>query len=158
MKILETNKDIFTLPEDASINYACCVTTNGIVKMNGCAVMGAGVALRANQLYKCDKTLGVLLQSNGNHCFRLGEVRNPENGVLFQLFSFPTKNHFKYHSSINLIIQSCGELMELCDKYDINRAYLTPPGCGNGGLDWDVEVEPVISKYLDDRVTIVLRQ
>lgn len=41
MRILNTNRNIFDLPAN---NSAVCVTTNGIIKQNGYAVMGKGIA------------------------------------------------------------------------------------------------------------------
>jgi hypothetical protein len=50
-------------------NYAAvCVTTNGVVKKDGRAVMGAGVALQATKEYLgCDMVLGQKLKLFGNH-------------------------------------------------------------------------------------------
>jgi len=39
---------------------------------------------------------------------------------------------------------------------NLNRyAVLPRPGCSNGGLDWETEVKPVISKILSDRVWVI---
>lgn len=55
MKLMKTSKDIFTLP--VSESEAVCITTNGIIKTNGRAVMGAGIARQANQKYHLDEEL-----------------------------------------------------------------------------------------------------
>lgn len=49
MHILYDAGDIFALPKHHM--EAVCITTNGIVKKNGCAVMGAGIAKEANMRF-----------------------------------------------------------------------------------------------------------
>lgn len=44
--------------------------------------------------------------------------------------------------------------MALADQCRMNVIGLARPGCGNGGLRWDV-VKSLIEPLLDDRVTIV---
>jgi len=46
---LRGNYNIFELPQNPS--EAMCITTNGIVKKDGKAVMGAGIAKQANSFY-----------------------------------------------------------------------------------------------------------
>lgn len=154
MRTLQTQQSIFDLP--MGIRAAVCVTTNGIVKRNGHAVMGAGIAKEANQRFSCSKTLGCLLLKYGNHVYDLGEAHG-DCGT-FRLISFPTKNHWKDDSSIDLIRQSAVELTDLCNRIDIQTCYLTPPGCGCGHLDWDTQVKPVLDELLDDRFIIVFRR
>lgn len=144
---------IFDLAEGS--HAAVCITTNGIVKQNGHAVMGAGIAKEANQRFSCSKKLGELLTKYGNHVYDLGEMQGM--GGTFHLISFPTKHHWKDKSDITLIRQSATELSALCDKLNIQTCYLTPPGCGCGRLNWDYDVEPVLKSLLDDCFTIVFR-
>ena len=66
---------------------AICITTNGIVKSNGDAVMGAGIALQAAQIYpQLPKKLGSLLKEHGNHVAVLMELENEP-----AIIAFPTK-------------------------------------------------------------------
>ena len=53
---LKGKYDIFTLPQ--SNTEGVCVTTNGIIKSDGRAVMGAGIAKQANALFHLDLRLG----------------------------------------------------------------------------------------------------
>ena len=85
---LKGNYNIFSLPQQGE---AVCVTTNGIVKQNGCAVMGKGIALEADNLFHVSGKLGQYLQTYGNRPFNLGVAIL--NGIPFYLFSFPTKHH-----------------------------------------------------------------
>jgi len=128
---------------------AYCITTNGIVKTNGRAVMGAGVALSTVRKFpECDKFLGHHIKELGHKVF----VFYVGNGI--DLISFPTKYHWKDPSDINLIEKSANELIQLINKNRYNMVVLPRPGCCNGGLDWK-DVKKVIEPILDNRVVVV---
>lgn len=77
--IIKHTKNIFDEQGDA-----VCITTNGIVKTNGEAVMGAGIAKEANIRYNLARELGTKLRNGGNHCYIIGRS---DKAVI----SFPTK-------------------------------------------------------------------
>lgn len=125
------------------------VTTNGVIRSNGSLIMGKGIALEARERFKgVDKLLGTLVKNQGNNVYLLAS-----HGI----FSFPTKDHFKDVSPLELIERSCQQLREAMNKVPNKQFYLIPPGCGLGGRDWDTEVEPVMLKYFkeENRLTIV---
>lgn len=156
MQILYTHTNIFDLPIVHDATEAVCVTTNAMIKKDGTAVMGKGIAKEANDRYDLSKELANRLQANGNHVYMLKIVDNGDKS--FKIFSFPTKYDWRDNSDLNLIRQSAIELMSLLDYYAIKRCYLTPPGCANGHLSWDMQVMPMLAPILDDRVTIVIRR
>jgi len=128
---------------------AYCITTNGMIKGNGRAVMGAGVALSAVKKFPaCDKFLGDFINKNG-HIVGVFYIADSTD-----LISFPTKYHWKNPSDIKLIKKSAKELMELIEKNKYNKVILPRPGCANGGLLWD-DVKKLIEPILDDRVIVV---
>ena len=151
MKICWCN-DIFKLPQ--GYEDAICITTNGMVKKNGHAVMGAGIALEANRRLKLSKELGLRLAENGNQVFHLGVHRDRQTGTLMRVFSFPTKHDWKDPSDINLIRTSASQLVDHCNNIGIRHCYLPCPGCANGGLDWSTQVRPILESILDDRFII----
>lgn len=153
MQTLHTKTNIFDLPN--SKNTAVCVTTNGMIKHNGHAVMGKGIAKEANERFHVSGQLGTKLAVAGNHVHDLGIVKNGQQA--YRLVSFPTKNDWRDNSTIKRITQSAYELIAYCIEYDIETCYLPPAGCGCGGLDWDNVVSPVLSQILDDRFVTVLR-
>lgn len=67
MKTAKGFANIFDLGGDA-----ICVTTNGMIKNDGLAVMGAGIAKEADNKYKIARTLGQKLRETGNHVFDMG--------------------------------------------------------------------------------------
>ena len=143
-------QNMWDVPADAY-----CITTNGIVKENGRAVMGAGVALSAVRKFReCDKFLGNMIKENGHVVCLFYTFTDQVRGIDVDLISFPTKHHWKDPSDINLIEKSAKELVELIDKNLYNVVILPKPGIGCGGLDWK-DVKKIIQPILDDRVVIV---
>ena len=111
------------------------VTTNGIRNQDGCLVMGKGIALQAKLRYRgIDRKLGGLVKIYGNLPHYL-----PSN----QIISFPTKNHWKDNSDIDLIKKSAKITLDLVNLYEIPQIYLPKVGCGNGNLKWE-DVEKVL--------------
>lgn len=140
MKI--TCGNIWDLPADYR-----AITTNGIVKSNGAAVMGRGIALQAITKYPgIDFELGKLINKWGNHVFKLSN----------NLISFPTKYDWKMKSDLNLIKRSAEELVLMFLSEEDITILMPPPGCGNGGLKW-IQVETILSKILKtDKFTVVM--
>lgn len=123
-----------------------CITTNGDVRKDGCAVMGRGVALQAKHRFpKLPYLLGKRITRLGNHVQRFETHR---------LFSFPVKHHWSDRADFNLIRRSCAELMSRLKRSGPNRVVLPRPGCGNGQLDWN-DVRDVIFERLDNRVLVI---
>lgn len=130
-------------------NYdAIVITTNGFVKNNGDAVMGRGVALQAKEKYpELPERLGRMLKYRGNKTsiFFFGDDA---------IFTLPVKSHWRELANINLILRSIEGLVTMVTNLGYKNVLLPRPGCGNGGLDWEM-VKPVIEPLLDDRFTVV---
>lgn len=99
MRILYNAGDIFTLPQ--SRNEAVCVTTNGAVKKNGYAVMGAGIAKQANMNFSgLARDLGDLLIQYGNRVYDMGFHKDSITGYWIRIITFPTKHHWRDKSDM----------------------------------------------------------
>lgn len=152
MRELYTETDIFdVIPNEAAI----CVTTNGIVKNNGEAVMGAGIAKYVDNNWHIAKRLGTMIKMFGNRPLDLGFINY--NNKNLRLFSFPTKHNYKDQSDINLIKNSANLLVYMCSYLDITNCYIPCPGCGCGGLDYESQVKPVLNDLLDDRFIVIIK-
>lgn len=163
----ELQKDLFDCLLEDGVD-AICVTTNGNFTFQGLAIMGAGCALELKQRYpKTQVNLGRYLKSSGvNVPYIIGAVDSKGKFLEIKkedidnknykclLISFPTKNHFKENSSIELIEQSCNFLVGMANKYNLNNIVMPRPGVGFGKLNWDF-VKQKIENLLDDRFTIV---
>ena len=143
--LITKTRNIFDEPGDA-----VCVTTNGVVKANGEAVMGAGIAKEANIRYNVAAVLGCRLTASGNHCYVLGKFDGKN------LVSFPTKHDWRNDSSLELIEQSCHELVELADNNHWHVILLPMVGCGCGKLDF-ATVNNLLSSILGDRFILCVR-
>lgn len=120
-----------------------CITTNGFVKRNGACVMGRGCAREAAEKYpRLPFELGYKIQTKGNNVYLFFEYDI--------LITFPTKHNWWEKADINLITQSCYQLVDLSEYLDkkFEYIYLPKPGCGNGELNWMIEVDPVITPIL----------
>lgn len=123
-----------------------CVTTNGMRKANGEAVMGAGVAkAAAGEHPELPRLLGDYLARYGNRVFVFPRLR---------IITFPTKHNWRAPSDLALIEKSCLELIQVMDKFRLAPVYLPRPGCQNGGLEWE-DVRNIIAPILDDRVVVI---
>ena len=124
------------------------ITTNGDVRRDGACVMGRGVARQAANRYpKLPYSIGDKIKHYGNHAFSFA---CSESQIIF---TFPVKHHWSELADIKLITRSCDELILQLSYWRFTEIYMPRPGCGNGGLTWDV-VRPIIAEKLDDRFTI----
>lgn len=146
--ITEVHQNIFDLPLH-NRTEAICVTTNGNIKSDGRAVMGAGIAKAFKLKYPdIDIRLAKHLKSYGNTPCNLGIYDE------VYVLSFPTKDNWKKNSNIKLIEQSAIKIKQLADELNLSKIYLPRPGCDNGHLNWK-NVKPVLEEYLDERFIIV---
>lgn len=126
-----------------------CITTNGMVKNNGEAVMGRGIAAQFKTKYPFGPAiLGAKINKNGN-------IYQPimwNDQVTFM--SFPVKHHWAEKADFDLIVKSTLALREHALK-EKNKKFLLPrPGCGNGSLNWN-DVKQKIEDLLPDNVFVV---
>lgn len=123
-----------------------CITTNGVVKANGCAVMGAGCAQQARDRFPgIDQLLGARIRKNGN----LFQVIYPKPTIL----AFPVKHKWNQMADVKLIARSTEALKGWAEAIPHITIVLPRPGCGNGQLDWSV-VKPIVS-VLPDNVHVI---
>lgn len=147
--------NLFTLPCPEG-RTACLVTTNGMTKGDGKAVMGAGIAKYCRDTFPgVDVVLGDSLKKHGNHVHRLGwQITPGKQNTEFLLYSFPTKNDWKDPSDTGLIRQSCKEIVEIADELHLDTIYMPCPGCSNGCLDYAKDVRGILLEELDGRFTV----
>jgi len=113
--------------------------------VNTQGVMGKGIAAGFKQIYP------EMFAQYRNLC----EKRELEIGVLWLyktsrkwILNFPTKKHWRNPSKPEYVEAG---LKKFCDKFlDIGIYSIAFPalGCGNGGLDWQNTVRPLMEKYL----------
>lgn len=143
--MLEARGDLWELGSSAD---AIVITTNGFVKKDGTAVMGAGCAKEAAEKYPwLPAALGALLKERGNYTYRF-------QTTYYDLVTMPVKHNWREDADMTLIQRSVNDLIWLANEQSWERIVMPRPGCGNGNLRWE-DVEPVLADYLDDRFTVV---
>lgn len=122
------------------------ITTNGVIKDNGEAVMGAGLAKAAAQRYPdLPRVLGQALRHSGNHPYAFLSTR---------IITFPTKRHWQHPADLELIIASMKSVAHLIEQHNMSRVYLPRVGCGLGQLSWR-DVRTAIAPYVTSRCVFV---
>jgi hypothetical protein len=149
---------------------AICIPTNNFVTKNGLNVMGKGLALQAREKFPdIDKNIGLALSKFGSAPHIVYQVSNTKTRIM----TFPTKpNHVivnknksnivfharklynpkdkapGYHaiSSLSLIEQSAYTIEHITKILQWNYIVIPKVGCGNGNLDWEEEVKPLLQK------------
>lgn len=161
MKEMRYGGNIFLLPAGQA-GEAAVVTTNGMIRSDGRAVMGAGIAkyVRDN-MPGSDEILAGMLRCCGNHAFLLGRLRDgtrASKGIepYVKVLTMPTKHDWKDPSDLDLIRRSARELTALADKLGLSKIYLPAPGCTNGRLDYASQVRPALAGILDGRFVVCL--
>lgn len=125
-----------------------CLTTNGIVRSDGLAVMGAGVAFQATKKIRgLRRKVGDLITQSGNIVQRVG---------MLPLMLFPVKHHWLEAADLKLIATSARSLQAIAEKSPDLTFILPRPGCGNGKRTWE-EVAPLLAR-LPDNVYVIERR
>lgn len=139
----EIKADLWTFHKAGS---TVCITTNGMVKKNGEAVMGRGCALQMKEMYpEFPKKFGEYLVKYGNVVMYFKD---------YNVITFPVKHKWFMKGDLDLIKQSAKDLTTMV--YKLNRpVFLPKPGCGNGQLDWEKEVKPAIEPLLCEHIWII---
>lgn len=131
------------------------VPTNGSIDKNGLAVMGKSLARAfAERVPGLKRALGRRLKLYGNFVSVFPK---------WKIITVPTKHDWKQSASVELIKRSLQELDAVLNHDGkhyggrITHVYLPRLGCGEGGLDFARQVEPVIAVQLrnDSRYTLV---
>jgi hypothetical protein len=129
-----------------------CVTTNLQVS-RGVAVMGAGIAREARDLFPgLAKKYGEQLQ-----WFKSALYVGPFSSTALwncHLIMFPTKDDWRNPSIPAMIEKSATDLVGITDYLRFQEVLLPRPGCGMGGLQW-TNVKPLLDPILDDRFIAV---
>lgn len=144
--MIEATGNLWTYPADVRV-----ITTNGFVKVNGEAVMGAGCAKEAAKRWpELPKLLAKHIKEAGNTVYQF-----PASSGILNLVAFPVKHNWWEPADPALIEKSCQELVALAGMYDHSTIFVIPrPGCGNGRLRWE-DVKPILERYLDDRFHVI---
>ena len=126
--------DLFLSPAKVLVNTA-----------NTVGVMGRGIALKFKRVYP------EMFEAYRDHCERgrleIGKLflyKTPNKWVL----NFPTKKHWRNPSRVQYIEAGLKKFRERCYETVMTSIAFPELGCGNGELDFETEVKPLMERYL----------
>ncbi len=113
--------------------------------VNTVGVMGKGIAADFKKIYPDMFSEYKMQCENGTiDIGKLSLHKTPNKWIL----NFPTKKHWKSPSTVEYIEKGLQQLVKDATKLQITDIAMPKLGCGNGGLDWETQVKPVVEKYL----------
>ncbi len=114
--------------------------------VNTIGVMGKGLAKEFKKIYP------EMFQQYQSLCekkmFTVGQLwlyKTPHKWVL----NFPTKKHWQQPSKIEYIEAGLQKFAKSYAEKGITSIAFPTLGCGNGELDWETDVHPLMKKYLN---------
>ena len=114
--------------------------------VNTVGVMGKGIAKRFKQVYPdMFERYQELCESDAFDIGDLWLYKTPNKWVL----NFPTKHHWRQRSQPEYVEQGLRKFVDTYHVYGITSISFPLLGCGNGELDWETQVRPLMEKYLN---------
>jgi len=115
--------------------------------VNTVGVMGKGIAKKFKDLYPD------MFKEYKEYCERgqldIGKLwlcKTSDKWVL----NFPTKKHWRNKSKVAYLEAGLQKFVETYAELGITSVAFPMLGCGNGGLDWENQVQPLMEQYLSD--------
>lgn len=113
--------------------------------VNTVGVMGKGVALEFKRLFPEMYVQYRALCENGQ--FRVGQLwlyKTPQKWVL----NFPTKEHWRAPSRLEYVEAGLQKFVQVYSDWGIHSIAFPALGCGNGQLNFEAQVRPLMERYL----------
>ena len=113
--------------------------------VNTVGVMGKGIAKEFKRLYP--KMFEEYQRKCANGSLDIGKPWLCKTSPKW-ILNFPTKKHWRNKSKVKDIEAGLKEFENICKSEGIESVSFPMLGCGNGGLDWEKQVKPLMEKYL----------
>jgi O-acetyl-ADP-ribose deacetylase (regulator of RNase III) len=132
------------------INYVVCDLFSSPARVlvntvNTVGVMGKGIAKDFKQIYpEMFEEYQELCEKGTFDIGNLWLYKTSNKWVL----NFPTKKHWRQPSRPEYIEQGLKKFVDTYHVYGITSISFPLLGCGNGELDWETQVRPLMEKYL----------
>lgn len=126
--------DLFTSPARVLVNT-----------VNTVGVMGKGIAKDFKRLFP--DMFREYQQLCEKEEFDIGSLflyHTPNKSIL----NFPTKRHWRSPSRVEFIERGLQTFVESHERLNIDSIAFPQLGCGNGELDWETEVRPIMERHL----------
>ena len=139
----EINANVWDIVDE---NSALCILTNNSVYVsndNNYNPMGGGIAYEA-----CIRNMGLeYIVGDAIINKEIFLCKDYISGC--DLLRFSTMHKVGVKADIKLISESLAELLTYLKSYPYKKVYLPRPGCGIGGLDWLIDVKPIIENFIN---------
>lgn len=113
--------------------------------VNTVGVMGKGVAYEFKRLYpEMFEEYRSLCESGQLTIGKLWLYKSPNKWVL----NFPTKKHWRQPSRVEYVQAGLEKFIATYEQMGIHSIAFPPLGCGNGQLDFETQVRPLMEQYL----------
>jgi O-acetyl-ADP-ribose deacetylase (regulator of RNase III) len=114
--------------------------------VNTVGVMGKGIAKDFKEIYpEMFREYQVLCERKKLDIGMLWLYKTPNKWVL----NVPTKKHWRNPSRPEYVEACLRKFVEIYPLYGITSISFPLLGCGNGELDWETQVRPLMEKYLN---------
>ncbi len=134
--LLYVEQDIFQSPAQVIVNT-----------VNIVGVMGKGIAKRYKEIYPdMYKQYRRFCEQKLLDIGKLWLYKTDTKWVL----NFPTKKHWRNPSKLEYIELGLQKFVSTYEERGITSISFPQLGSGNGGLDWEKEVKPLMEKYLKE--------
>lgn len=132
--IIYTNSNLFTSPAKVLVNT-----------VNTVGVMGKGIALEFKKLYPdMFKQYQKFCEDGQLTVGKLWLYKSPNKWIL----NFPTKKNWRNKSKLEYLESGLKKFVENYRRLGITSISFPELGAGNGGLNWETQVKPLMEKYL----------
>ncbi len=113
--------------------------------VNTVGVMGKGVALEFKRLFpEMYRQYRDLCEQGRFQVGKLWLYKSPQKWVL----NFPTKKHWRAPSQAAYVEAGLQKFVQVYSDWGIHSVAFPPLGCGNGQLDFETQVRPLMEQYL----------
>jgi len=113
--------------------------------VNTKGVMGKGIALEFKRIYpEMFKEYRNLCEQGRIDIGTLHLYRTPHKCIL----NFPTKRHWRQPSRVEYVEAGLRSFVRMYAEKGITSVAFPPLGCGNGQLDFERQVKPLMEQYL----------
>ncbi|VDG17593.1 macro domain-containing protein [Lactiplantibacillus mudanjiangensis] len=134
--LMYMNSNLFDSPAKVLVNT-----------VNTVGVMGKGIALNFKKMYPdMFKQYQKFCENGQLTVGKLWLYKTPNKWIL----NFPTKKNWRNKSKLSYIEAGLKKFVETYREKEITSIAFPQLGAGNGGLDWENEVKPLMERYLGD--------
>lgn len=120
--------------------------------VNTVGVMGKGIAKEFKRIYpEMFRQYQALCEARLFDVGQLWLYKTPHKWIL----NFPTKRHWRQPSKVEYIEAGLKKFVETYSEKGITSIAFPMLGCGNGELDWETQVRPLMESYLKNELVDV---